>query len=140
MQNLIKNIFPAIILLLSFGCEKNENQPNENSCIQGKLIQQWCPDSFNLGVVKILSDVNIGTEWSKSLTVYDNVVLAQLDSTLLKNGKTWEGVIGFADSTFYFTYTLKTQEPFNICEVCCPPSKTVLIVSFSSAPCPTSDK
>ena len=134
MKNLY--LFPVIILLLGFSCEKNETQPNKNGCIEGKLIQQWCAGD-NLGVVKILSDVNLGEEWSKSLKKYENVVLALLDSVLLKYGKDWNRVIGSKDSIFYFTYDLKTQEPFSMCEYCCPPNKTVLVTSFSSNPCST---
>ena len=133
MKNLTIYLFPAIIGLFAFSCDKSENLSN-GKCAQAKLIQHWCPDPTNLGVIKILSDVNMGIEWTSGQKIYQNVVLAQLDSTLLKNGKDWSVIIESSDSTFYFTYELE-KHPFLVCKICCPPSKAIIISSFSSSPC-----
>lgn len=62
--------------------------------------------------------------------------MKSLHRVLLKEGKDWESV-GSEDSIFYFTYDLKTEEPFIMCELCCPPNKTILITSVWSNPCLT---
>jgi hypothetical protein len=121
-------------MLLGFSCE-NENF-DHTKCAQVKLIQQWCSDPSQLAVIEILSDLNIGEEWTKGLTTYENVVLAQLDSSLIKNGVDWSSVANSAESIFYLEYTTSIRDPLNMCYVCCPPNKVISITSVSSTPCP----
>lgn len=135
MKPLTVYLLPTILVLFAFSCDNNENLNNEK-CAQAKLIQQWCPDPSNLAVINIISNISIGEDWTKDGKMYQNALLAQFDNSLLNSNKNLSELIGSSDSTFYFTYTTQTQDPLNMCYICCPPSKTILITSLSSTPCP----
>lgn len=120
-------IYLAFFLIFStaFKCEKEEPLPT--SALKGKFLQNWCASEY-LVVVQIISEEKIGDDWNKISTKekYKNVVLAQLDSTLLNK---WNStLIESIDSTFYFSYYSK---PISICYKCCPPDKTIIITSIS---------
>ena len=107
MKNLIKYIFPTIIFLLGFSCNKSEPVKAVDKCGVGtaKLIRIWC--SSNSGVIDILSDKSIGEDWFGILgKTYHHAVLALLDSTLSKANNDWSKVMNPSDSVFYFNYEL----------------------------------
>jgi hypothetical protein len=135
VKNLVKYIFPAIICLLGFSCDKNEPVKTDDKCGENtaKLVWNFC----NGAALEILSDKSIGEEWTRGGKTYHHAVVAVLDSTLSKANEDWSGVIGSSDSVFYFNYVL---EQFLICKVCCPPTQTIVITSFASSPCPATNK
>lgn len=135
MKNLIRYIFPAIIFLLGFSCDKNETVKTDDKCgeITAKFIRNWCAFDY-AAVIDILSDKSMGEDWNGILgKTYHHAVLALLDSTLIiKANEDWRRVMGSSDSVFYFNYVL---EQFETCKMCCPPAQTIIITSLASRPC-----
>ena len=136
MKNPIKYIFPAIIFLLAFSCDKNETVKIDDKCGDNtaKFIKNWCVDG--IAVIEILSNKSIGEAWTWYGKTYDHAVLAKLDSTLSKANEDWRRVIGSSDSVFYFNYVL---EQIVTCKVCCAPTQEISITSFASRPCPATN-
>ena len=139
MKNPIKYIFPAVIFLLAFSCEKNEPiKKTDDKCGEStaKLVRIWC--SSNSAVIEILSDKSIGEDWFGILgKTHHHAVLALLDSTLSKANEDWSKAMNQSDSVFYFNYVLKQIE--YPCKVCCPPITNILITSFAPHPCSTNN-
>lgn len=132
MKNSAKYVFPAIIFLFAFSCDKNEPlKRTDDKCgeFTGKLVWNFC----NGAAIEILSNKSIGEEWTRSGKTYRHAVVAALDSTLTKANEDWSKVIASSDSIFYFDAVSRN---FLICKVCCPPSQTIVITSFASRPCP----
>jgi len=138
MKNLIKYMFPAILLLLGFSCDKSEPRKTDDKCGDNtaKFIKKWCPD--DIVVVEILFNESMGEDWTSSYgKTYHHAVLAKLESTLLGANGDWSRVIGSSDSVFYFNYVLEQGDYGLACKVCCPPTKNILITSLASRQCPT---
>jgi hypothetical protein len=134
----MKYIFPAIIFLVGFSCDKNEPVKTDDKCGENtaKFIRNWCALD-DLAVIEILSNKSLGEDWNGILgKTYHHAVLAVLDSTLSKANDDWSKVMNPSDSVFYFNYV---SEQFETCKMCCPPTQTIIITSFASRPCPATN-
>lgn len=137
MKNLIKYILPAIIFLVAFSCNKSEPVKTVDKCgnLTAKFIRNWC--SLNGAVIEILSDKSMGEDWTGYGKTFHHTVLAVLDSALSKANEDWSKAMNPSDSVFYFNYVSVQYE--YLCKACCPPTQTIIITSFASHPCPTTN-
>ena len=141
MKNLIKHIFPAIIFLLAFSCDKNETVKPDDKCGDNtaKFIRNWRASPG--AVIDILSDTSMGEDWFGGIPgkTYHHAVLALLDSTLSKANEDWSKAMNPSDSVFYFNYVLANINAGLLCKMCCPPKQIIIITSFASRPCPATN-
>lgn len=139
MKSPVKYIFPAVMLLFAFSCEKSEPiKEAESKCgeVTGKFVWNWCTE---LGAIEVISNNDLGSDWAWGTKRYRNVVLAKLDSTLVKSNENWSRVIGSSDSIIYFNYRPTEFDYGLVCKVLGGPTNTISITSFGSFSCQLND-